>query len=631
MCGIFAYFGNRPAPEILLGGLKKLEYRGYDSSGIAFFQEEKVKKIRACGTVSELEKKIKTLSFPKSNSHKSLGIGHTRWATHGSVSLPNAHPHQSSSIYIVHNGTIENEQELRSKINSKLLKSETDSELVAHLIFQAYQKNKDFLKSVIEVTSYIKGSYAIVALCSDKKNEMIAFKKEAPLILCKEKKEYFISSDVYAASEYAKQVIFLDDEEILHLKNDDFQIYNFKGEKIKKEFEKFSTTQEENVKQHPHFMLKEIIEQPSAISQVLKTHVADDKTHVADVRKSQDDVRKTMSLKVAIGKEAEFNNALEKSSHLLLIGCGSSYYAALFAKYFIESICNIKVDTEIASEFIYRKSFIPTDTNVLFISQSGETADILTAFKQVKQQGLKSISLCNREASSLTRKTDYTLLIEAGMESAVASTKSFSNSLVMLSLLGVHIAKIKKQIESSKEQEIINGLLELPVHMEKLLTQKQFFKDLSETLKKFEGFFYLGRGLYYTIALEGALKLKEIAYLHAEAYPAGEMKHGPLAMIDKNMLAIFLIPTKTDKLYEKTLLNLKEAKTRGANILAIGGCQDEELKKSCLYHLVLPEIHSSIHPFLSLIPLQLIAYFISVSYGYNPDRPKNLAKSVTVE
>lgn len=622
MCGIFAYSGNRSTPRVLLKGLKKLEYRGYDSSGIAFFQGDDVKKIKACGVVSKLEKKIQSFSFAKKGSQKSLGLGHTRWATHGAVSLKNAHPHQSSSIYIAHNGTLENEQELRAQIDPKFLKSETDSELISYLIFQAYKKNKNFLKSVFETIPLLKGSYAVVALCSDKKDEMIAFKKEASLILFKNKNEYFISSDAYAVSEHSHQALFLKDEEVLHLKKNDFQIYNFKGRKIKRNFEPFSAPsqnlQEKACKKkYSHMMLKEIFEQPDALSRIFKKHV-----NLSS---------KTLNLKVHKGKQQDFYNLLKKSSHLLILGCGSSYYASLFAKYFIESLCDIKVETEIASEFIYKKSFIPKNSSVLFISQSGETADILTAVKQVKKKDLNFLSLCNREASSLVRKTKYNLLIEAGMESAVASTKSFSNSLLMLSLLGLYIAKTKKQIKLDQEEALLKDLMSLPLHINNLLMQKDIFKAIAKKSKKFGGFFYLGRGLYYCIALEGALKLKEISYLHAEAYPAGEMKHGPLAMIDKNMLAIFLIPNKKDILYEKTLLNLKEAKTRGAHILALGGLENKELKKSCLYHLTLPELHESIHPILSLVPLQMIAYFISVSYGYNPDRPKNLAKSVTVE
>ncbi len=613
MCGIFAYSGSRPVPDILVEGLKKLEYRGYDSSGIAFFHQDHIKHFRVCGGVSELENLL------SKNSYKGhLGMGHTRWATHGSPSEQNAHPHKSSSIYIVHNGVIENENELRKQIDPGFLTSETDTELIAYLISKFYEKDRpDLLKSVLKVTESLRGSYAVVVLCEEKPDEIIAFKKGPPLMFCKGKEDYFISSDPYVSGEYSDQVLFLNDEEVLHLKKDQFEIYNFKGEKIERGFETMLYNSSlSDKKGYPHFMLKEIFEQPHSVGRSLSPHI--------------DKGEQTFNLKVFKGNQKNFDELFEKASQILIVACGSSYYAGLFAKYFIEGLVPIRVDVEMASEFIYRKSFIPEGTPVLFISQSGETADILTAFKQTEERHLESISLCNVKGSTLDRKAKYSLYMESGKEVGVASTKTFSSSLILLSLLGLHIAKIKKYLSLDEEKKLVQDLLSLPSYMEESLNYDKFFLETAETLKKFSGFFYLGRGLYYPIALEGALKLKEIAYLHAEAYPSGEMKHGPLAMIDENIIVIVLLPLK-GVLYEKTLTNLKEAKARGAYIIGLGASKEEELEKLCNHHLVLPKINDLFHPILNLIPLQMMAYYISRSYGYDADRPRNLAKSVTVE
>ena len=618
MCGIFAYSGNRPIDKTLVDGLKKLEYRGYDSAGIAFFNNSSVETFRVCGDTSKLEEQIKGRDG-RDGCEGHLGIGHTRWATHGAPSVENAHPHKASTIHIVHNGILENEEELKKHIDVKLLKSETDSELIAHIIFGFYKEDGDFLQSVLKTAKLLKGSFAVAAICSDKPDQMIAFKKGPPLMFCKNEKEFFLSSDSQVVSEYAKQAIFLEDKELVYLNGSDYEVYNFEGVRVKKDFETLTHNSNSSDKQgYKHYMLKEIFEQASCVARLLSSHI-DKSSH-------------ELKLGFSKGELKKFNSLLEGDSQLLILACGSSYYAGLFAKYFIESVSGIKVDIEIASEFIYRKSTLSKNTMALFISQSGETADILTACKQIKERGLKTISLCNVDGSSLIRQTDFTLSIEAGKEVAVASTKAFTNSLTALMLLGVHIAKLKKQISPSEEKDLMKSFLSLPTHIEEALNYDKMFLKLSEEFKKFSSFFYLGRGLYYSIALEGALKLKEIAYLHAEAYPAGEMKHGPLAMIDKNMLAIFLMPPKQDVLYEKTMINLKEAKARGANVIAIGDCgKSEQVSKLCSYQVDLPNTHPFLYPLVSLIPLQIMAYYISVSCGYNPDRPKNLAKSVTVE
>ena len=614
MCGIFAYSGSRDVREALIEGLKDLEYRGYDSAGVAFFEEDQIHRFRVCGGVSDLEKKMREAP------HKGfLGIGHTRWATHGAPSERNAHPHRSHSIYVVHNGVIENEEEIKKIIDPRDLLSDTDTEVIPHLIHYFYKKeNLNFLQSVLRTINWIKGSYAVVAICEESPDEIIAFKSGPPLVFCKGEQEFFISSDPYSAGKQASEMIFLEDGEILSLKKDQFQIFNFKGKKVSHEFKKLSQERIDVEKgSHPHFMLKEILEQPRTLTQLITSHI--------------DKNKQSFCLKLLKGNEKKFDKLLRDSSKLLVLACGSSYHSALFARYLLEDVGEIQVNVEIASEFIYRKAFVSKNTLVLFISQSGETADVLMALKHIQSRGLSCISLCNVRNSSLERKSDFALSLLAGPELAVASTKTFSASLVALSCLGFYIAKLKGHLALKTEQELIRHLLVLPSFIEEVLHCDQFFLQIMEKLKKFRAFFYLGRGPYYPIALEGALKLKEIAYLHAEAYPSGEMKHGPLAMIDKSTAVMAMLPS-SGVLYKKSLINLKEAKSRGACVISIGGKdKDKELKKISDYHLSLPESHELFQPLLTLIPLQMMAYYISRSYGYNADRPRNLAKSVTVE
>lgn len=614
MCGIFAYSGPRNVTEVLIEGLKGLEYRGYDSAGVAFFESGRVQRLRVCGGVNELKKKIQSLD------HKnSLGIGHTRWATHGAPAEKNAHPHHSHFIYVVHNGVIENAEEIKQIIDPKNLLSDTDTELIPHLIHHFCKtENLDFLQSVFKSIHWMKGSYAVVVINEKQPDEIIAFKSGPPLILCKGDNEFFISSDPQAVTQQGVEMIFLEDEEVLHLKKNKFQIFNFKAEKVSRKFKKYSFQEVDKDKgNHPHFMIKEILEQPQSLTRLMNSHIDKNKQEII--------------FKLSKGSEKDFNKLFKSSPELTILACGSSYYSAVFAKYFLEDIGKIRVNVEMASEFIYRESFISKGSPVLFISQSGETADILTAFKQTEKLGLKSLSLCNVKDSSLDRKTDFSLSMSAGPEVAVASTKSFSASLMALSLFAFHLAKLKGNLDSKQEQDFVQQILALPSLMEKVLHCDQFFLKIMKKLKSFKAFFYLGRGLYYPIALEGALKLKEIAYLHAEAYPSGEMKHGPLAMIDKSTAVVALLPY-SGTIYKKSLINLKETQSRGACIISIGGREgDEELKNVSDYHLPLPESHKLFHPLLTLIPLQVMAYYISRSYGYNADRPRNLAKSVTVE
>ena len=706
MCGIFAYSGSGDVPQILVEGLKKLEYRGYDSSGLAFFSSgNRIKCVKACGGVSELEKLLsdkisnkkkqsppavaclsapsfppspdkilfaekagdagflkeqeKKLSSGKKSEHsvfsnkKSIaeksvsavknaatagsvppagpppsaraetnrvGMGHTRWATHGAPTRKNAHPHRAGPIYVVHNGVIENEGELRELVDTRSLISETDTELLAHLLFRFYREEKgDLIKSVFKTMDCLKGSYAVTALCEEKPGEIIAFKQGPPLALCRGAGDFVISSDIYSVGKSIKETVFLEDGEAVFLKDQTFQIYSGPkaGDRVHRAFR---PVQKEGAlpdkKKFPHFMLKEIFEQPATAQKVLESAIDRDKVR--------------LNLKPAGGDQKTFNSLIEKAGSVRIVACGSSYFAGLFAKYLLEEFAGLSAVAETAGEFIYRKTVFSKSAPVLFISQSGETADILTALNRVKKQGMKTISLCNVPGSGLDRRTDYRFYLRAGPEVGVAGTKSFTNSLISLILLALHCGKVRKTLSPGEEKRLMTALLQLPSCMERVLGCEDFFLKSAKTFKKFSGWLYLGRGLFYPIALEGALKLKEIAYISAEGFPAGEMKHGPLALIDKTRAVTALLPS-TGVLRDKTLINLKEARTRGAFIMGLGGKDTPELKKLCDRHLPLPDLPDFLSAVLAVIPLQLMAYYVSRSFGYNADRPRNLAKSVTVE
>ena len=433
-------------------------------------------------------------------------------------------------------------------------------------------------------------------------------------------------------------MIFLQDEELLFLKNGEgFKFFNFKGQKLKPKFKKYSFKfLNRDLGQKPHFMIKEILEQPQVIKHLIEDHTTKtivgptNKTTIKPLKENHT-TQDQIDLKLSKGSKKTFDSLFKSATELSILACGSSYYSALFAKYLLEDVARIKVHVEIASEFIYRKAVLSSKSPALFISQSGETADILSALKLIKQKSLKSLSLCNVMGSSLYRESDFSISMSAGPELAVASTKSFSASLCSLMFLAFYVARLKGESNLTQERSFIKSLGSMEKDMESLLQKDMFFLEIMELLKSFKAFFYLGRGPYWPIALEGALKLKEVAYLHAEAYPSGEIKHGPLAMIDRKTAVVALLPP-SGILYQKSLIGIKEVKSRGACIIAIGGSKkDATLKELSDIYFPLPEREAWTHPILSLIPLQMMAYYISRSYGYNADRPRNLAKSVTVE
>lgn len=618
MCGIVGYYGPENPKDVIVKGLKSLEYRGYDSAGVAILDHGNFKRVRAEGKLANLETKLKNESF---DGH--LGIGHTRWATHGRPSERNAHPHCVDGVSIVHNGIIENYAELREELAAEsavVFESETDSELVAHLLAREVKKGTPLLQAVFKVLPRLRGAYAILAVSKDQPDELVAFKNGPPLILGVAKDAVLIASDVQALITHTKKIAYLNDNEIVSVKGLNWTIYNPKGEKLKRELTEINWNTEQAEKQgYKHYMLKEIYEQPRAVAQALAPHIRTD-THTVELNN------------VGFDGVADWEHTLkvlEGIERVFIVACGTSFYSGLVGKYLIEKTAKIPVECDIASEFRYRSPVIPPKTLLVTISQSGETADTLAALRLAKEMGVRTLSLCNVRNSSIDREASGHLYLNSGVEMGVASTKAFSGMLAMMNVIALALAKAKKKISAKEEKEWAETLLAVPSHLETVLAFDKFFSEAASTLAKFKGFLYMGRGIHFPIALEGALKLKELAYMHAEGYAAGEMKHGPLALIDEKMAIVMLAPQ--DDLYEKTVSNLEEAKARGGKIISIGSGIDEKLKRVSDQYIPLPKVPWMVSPLLEVIPLQLLAYHVADRMGHDVDQPRNLAKSVTVE
>lgn len=610
MCGIVGYLGPQEPKNIIIDGLKKLEYRGYDSAGIAVIHDGKTKRVRAQGKLKNLEEKIVSEHF---NGH--LGIGHTRWATHGAPNERNAHPHQAGEISLVHNGIIENYLEIKAELLKKGtdIKSDTDSELVAHLIWEDIQKTQNLLQSVKNTLGKIVGAFSILVMWEKSPNELIAFKDGPPLIVGMGDKEFFVVSDVQAAIKYTKKFVYLNDREIVHINKDQVQFLNAKGDVLKKEITTVDWSADQVEKAgYKHFMLKEIYEQPRAVAQAIAPYI-DTETHSIVMKN--------------IGFDT--TTMYKKINRVFFIACGTSYYASMVGKYLIEQIAKVPVETDIASEFRYRKPVLPENTLVVTVSQSGETADTLAAIRLAKECGAQTLSITNVAQSSIDREAAGHMYMNTGVEVGVASTKAFTSTLSLLNILAVQIAKARGAISAVSEQEIVKGLLAVPSQMETVLSYDKYFKEAASKLGEFKGFLYLGRGVSFPIALEGALKLKELAYMHAEGYAAGEMKHGPLALIDEKMAIVVVAPS--DELIDKTISNLQEAKARGGKIISIGTGENAALKSMSEFYLSLPTALWTTNPLVAVVPLQLMAYHLADHLGYDVDQPRNLAKSVTVE
>lgn len=614
MCGIVGYLGPQDPKKIIVEGLKRLEYRGYDSAGIAVLHDGKTKRVRAEGKLKNLEDKLVHENF---NGH--LGIGHTRWATHGAAVEKNAHPHQVGEISIVHNGIIENYLEIKKELISRgaHITSDTDSELVAHLINEEIKKSQNLLMAVQKTLSQLIGAFSVVVMWEKSPNEMIAFKDGPPLIvgINDQNKEYFVVSDVQAALQYTKNFVYLEDREVVHIYNHDIRYYSALGAPLKKQLVKLDWNPEQIEKMgFKHFMLKEIYEQPRAVAAAMRPHI-NTETHTVEL--------------TGLGFDRPANEVFKSIDRILFIACGTSFYAANVAQYLIEQVSGIPVQIDIASEFRYRKPIVSPNTLVITISQSGETADTLAAIRLAKEKGALTLSITNVLRSSIDREAHGHLYMNSGVEVGVASTKAFTSTLALANLLALQIAKVRGQLSSEQEASYVKNLLAVPSQLEVVLAYDKYFSEAAKKLKDFKGFLYLGRGVSYPIALEGALKLKELAYMHAEGYAAGEMKHGPLALIDTSMAIVVVAPQ--DELLEKTISNLQEAKARGGKIISIGTGENAGLKSMSEYYLSIPQANWMTNPLISVVPLQLMAYHLADSLGYDVDQPRNLAKSVTVE
>jgi glutamine---fructose-6-phosphate transaminase (isomerizing) len=628
MCGIVGYLGPLNPKDVIVNGLRKLEYRGYDSAGVAILNDGKTKRVRAEGKLKNLEVKLANEEF---NGH--LGIGHTRWATHGVPSERNAHPHQVGGISLVHNGIIENYLEIREELIARGadVTSDTDSELVAHLLAEEVDRTQDLSKAVLGTLRKLRGAFSIVAIWEKQPDQLVAFKDGPPLVVGIGKDQMFVVSDVQAALAHTQKFIYLDDREVVIIKGTEFKIVQQDGSPVEKKPIELNWTSEQVEKMgYDYFMLKEIYEQPRAIAATMTPHLNTEAIQVRLKGVGFGGQPPHQLEGVDFNKDWTETEAIFKSiDKLIIVGCGTSFYAGQVGKYIIESLAKIPVDLDIASEFRYRHPVLPKNTLVLVISQSGETADTLAAIRLAKEQGCKTLSICNVKNSSIDREAHGHLYMNSGPEIGVASTKAFVSTLTLMNLLALCMGRVRGTLKREEEKSHIEALLKLPAQMEVVLAYDKYFNEAAEGLKKYKGFLYMGRGVNFPIAMEGALKLKELAYLHAEGYAAGEMKHGPLALIDKDMAVVMIAPT--DELFEKTVSNLEEAKARGGKIISIGSGDNQRLKGISEIYLPIPLSHWATNPILAVIPLQLMALHLAASLGYDVDQPRNLAKSVTVE
>ena len=627
MCGIIGYYGPKKPVDVIVNGLKQLEYRGYDSAGVAILDQGSLKRVRAEGKLSELQDKLKSKSF-----NGRLGIGHTRWATHGAPIERNAHPHCVKGVSIVHNGIIENYAELREELqrSGAEIESDTDSELVAHLISQKIEGGMDLFEGVMAIVRRLCGAYSILAICENQPDELVAFKNGPPLIVGLNEGSTIVASDILAIASHTKTVLYLNDNEVVHIKKGtSVHVFNQFGERLESQTTKLEWSEDRVEKQgYSHFMLKEIYEQPKAVAAAIAPHINHEtkSLRLSKLYFQCQNSEEMNGLKEGLALTDEILKSVER---IFIVACGTSFYAGMMGEYIIESLVGIPVEIDIASEFRYRHPVIPKRSLVILISQSGETADTLAALRLVKESGVKTLSICNVKNSTMDRESHGRLYMNAGVEVGVASTKALTCTVAVIHLLALYMAKVRGKLTPAREQEYVQALLKAPSQMENVLAYDSFFGEAADTLKKYKGFLYMGRGIHYPVAMEGALKLKELAYMHAEGYAAGEMKHGPLALIDENIAIVMLAPS--DILYEKTISNLEEAKARGGQIISIGTGDNDELKALSENYLSLPKVKWSVAPLLELIPLQLLSFHVADALGYDVDQPRNLAKSVTVE
>lgn len=614
MCGIVGYIGSKDAYPIVLTGLKRLEYRGYDSAGIALVQDGQTTVYKKQGKVADLESYLEG-----KNTSGNIGMGHTRWATHGEPNDVNAHPHTSMNgkFTVIHNGIIENYNSLKKKLTTKnyTFKSETDTEVIANYIEFIYQKGKGKISAEVAVRLAlldVQGAYGLVVICADEMDKLIVARKGSPLVIGVGDGEYFVASDATPIVEHTKRIIYLNDSEMATITKNELSLKTIRNDTLTPVIQELELDIEGIEKGgYDHFMLKEIFEQPSAIMDTFRGRAQKNPPHVF------------------LGGLYNVFEKFDNADRIIIVACGTSWHAGLVGEYLIEEYARIPVEVEYASEFRYRNPIINEKDVVIAISQSGETADTLAAIRLAKEAKATVVGICNVVGSSIPRETDAGVYTHAGPEIGVASTKSFTTQVTVLTMMALMLGKRRNTIADDVYKKLISELYKIPSKVEDILTHIEEYKKIAEAYKDARNFIYLGRSYLYPVALEGALKLKEISYIHAEGYPAAEMKHGPIALIDKNM-PVVVIATK-DKQYDKVVSNIQEVKARQGIVIAVVTQGDTVLSKIADHVIEVPETLPALAPLTTVIPLQVLSYYIAVMRGCNVDQPRNLAKSVTVE
>jgi glucosamine--fructose-6-phosphate aminotransferase (isomerizing) len=608
MCGIIGYIGSRSATPLLLEGLKRMEYRGYDSAGVAVMNGSGVETRKAAGKISELERALATNPV-----NGDMGIGHTRWATHGVPNECNAHPHIDckGNIAVVHNGIIENSGTLKKELiaHGHTFVSETDTEVIAHLIEEAFDGNLE--DAVIEALWQIEGTYGIAVVSSQDRNKIVAARKGSPLLIGLGDGEYYVASDVSAILAQTREVVYLDDGDVAVLTRDGYTVLNQRAQQLERRVSKIDWDLDQIERGgFDHFMLKEIFEQPATVENCMRGRL----------------LREQGTSK--LGGLNMTDEELLKFDNILITACGTSWHSALIGEHMLESLARIPVEVEYASELRYRNPIVTDKTLCIVISQSGETADTLAAMREAKARGARTYGIVNVVGSTIARESDGGIYVHAGPEIGVASTKAFTSQVIALLLFTLKLARLRN-LSMVDGREIIEEMQALPAKIQSILDRAGEVEIIAEEFKNAQNFLYLGRGYSFPTALEGALKLKEISYIHAEGYPAAEMKHGPIALIDENMPVLFITPH--DSVFDKVVSNVQEVKARGGRVIAITTRDEEVLHGKLDYEFRIPETKDMLTPVLASVPLQLLAYYIAVKRGANVDQPRNLAKSVTVE
>ena len=609
MCGIVGYIGPKTATPLLIEGLKRLEYRGYDSAGIATMNGAGLETRKAKGKISMLEAVVQTAPV-----HGTVGIAHTRWATHGAPNECNAHPQHdcTNTIAVVHNGIIENYGALRQMLiqQGHTFQSETDTEVLAHLI-EAAMDDDPLEDAVIDALHLVEGTYGIAVLSSRDPDKIVAARKGSPLLLGLGENEFYVASDVAAILQHTRQVVYLDDGEMGVLTRNGYEVLDLNAQRVRKGVSRIDWDLDQIEKGgFDHFMLKEIFEQPQTIQNTMRGRLVVD-----------EGFSKLGGLNLTRQQMLELDR-------IIITACGTSWHSGLIGELYIEELARIPVEVEYASEFRYRNPLVTKNTLCVVISQSGETADTLAAMREAKRRGARTLGLVNVVGSTMAREDDGGIYLHAGPEIGVASTKAFTSQVIALALLTLKLGRLR-EMSVVKGRQIAQAMLRLPEQIQSILERASEIEALAERFKDATNFLYLGRGYNFPVALEGALKLKEISYIHAEGYPAAEMKHGPIALIDENMPVVFVAPH--DSVFDKIVSNIQEVKARGGKVIAITSQKEEVLEKLIDFEIRIPQTEDMLYPILSVIPLQLLAYYVAVKRGLNVDQPRNLAKSVTVE